>query len=959
MAIMTEDNRTAELTTDGVETEFDFSLLIHADSEVQVWYEETGGEYTLLTLDTDYTVSFTEDGGTVTTIGGSSPRAAGKILIIRNIELTQETNWLYNDNHTGQQHQDDFDRSVMRDLQIQEQLDRALLLETSSDTTGLTIPEPDSEKFLRWKSDLSGLENISAIDAGLDAISDVAYNATTWNANLDAASKNAIRDKIESMDYAFVSANDATTDITAAQLEQLSDGSETALHIHDLRYVVQSVDIDHLKLTGSQLSFSDEEKVVSHARQDSFLEQIDFTISEAGGTVTGSLEKEGGGDLIQFWSDDFDVLDCTPAKTVDLTGSVGTDTSPVASFVYILFTDKTTLVVNTSWPADSVEHIRVASIVLQSAATTGTSGALMNRNWNDFAFGITNPKGGAITSDERMRKNHAQWDSGVALTITGSGTGTVTLDTTAGFVYQLNRQAFPAIDMAGADDIHLINLSGSEYSTSVNLVADITTLADAVTSIGNNKFFNLVIWGAQNRTGENSHLMCNLPIGQYGKQSDAIIDAMKFSVSTIPDDFRGIGFLIAELTFKLTGGGSTWTLIQERSLLGLPPSLIPGGGTTNNISTFVDTAFEIFGNLDDTKRIAFQAASIATGTTRTITMADANVDLADIATNTTHRGLTNNPHTVTAAQLSLIIGTDTQAWDADLDTLATMQSGAPAALQLLTAAELAFLDGATAGTAVASKAAVLDASKDITGMGNIEIGTADGTFPWGGALSGQWLHIADTAGRINLEGSILTVFLQSDTGAPTDEKHIGLINLNGSYIFRTFNDDGSDKDNAIVIDMTQGDVTFINDVFVGNTVGVTGDVDVDGKVNSTGGVDPPYVLIDLQTKEQIVMRCRQEIPLSKAGGKAIVNIIGDERIKWFIPLTGEFIGEKVDDNGWVVPTVVNTWDDGQVCYNQDSTIRYYYDRITDTIKNTSKTIYSNSFPKDKKLNRDTGEIFDK
>lgn len=417
--------------------------------------------------------------------------------------------------------------------------------------------------------------------------------------------------------------------IGAANTFLKSDGTDAAWGTIDISDSTNlAVDVDHLKLTDDTLSFSDNEKVVSHSRQDSFLEQIDFTISEAGGTVTGSLEKEGTGDLTQFWSDDFDVLDCTPAKTVDLTASVGTDTSPAAAFVYILFSAKTTLVVNTSWPLDSVEHIRVASIVLQSAATTGTNGALMNRNWNDFAFGITIPKGGAIASDERMRKNHAQWDSGVALTVTGSGTGTVTLDTTSGFVYQLNKQSFPSQDMAGADDIHLVNLSGSEYSESVNLVADITTLADAVTSIGNNKFFNLVVWGAQNRTGENSHLMCNLPIGQYGKQGDATIDAEKFSVYTIPEAFRGVGFLIEELTFQFSsGGGGTWTLIQQRDLRNQLPLLVPGGGTTNNITTFVDSSFEVFDNLDDTKRIAFQASSITTGTTRTLTAPDVNTNM--------------------------------------------------------------------------------------------------------------------------------------------------------------------------------------------------------------------------------------------------------------------------------------------------------------------------------------------
>lgn len=163
MAVTTETNRTAELTTDGVETEFDFSMLIHADTEIQVWYKATGGDYTQLTLDTHYTVVFTEDGGTITTIGGSSPYAAGVILIIRHLALTQQTNWLYNDNHTEQQHQDDFDRSVMRDLQIQEQLDRCVGFAIHSSTSGIEFPEPSADNFIGWNSAGDALENKNAI----------------------------------------------------------------------------------------------------------------------------------------------------------------------------------------------------------------------------------------------------------------------------------------------------------------------------------------------------------------------------------------------------------------------------------------------------------------------------------------------------------------------------------------------------------------------------------------------------------------------------------------------------------------------------------------------------------------------------------------------------------------------------------------------------------------------------
>lgn len=163
MAVTTEINRTAELTTDGAETEFDFGMLIHADSEVQVWYEVAGGDYALLTLGTNYTVSFTEDGGTVTTIGVDSPYAAGKLLIIRHIELTQKTNWLYNDNHSEPQHQDDFDRSSMRDLQIQELLDRAVGFAITSPTTGIEFPEPSAGEYIAWNDAGTALQNRAAL----------------------------------------------------------------------------------------------------------------------------------------------------------------------------------------------------------------------------------------------------------------------------------------------------------------------------------------------------------------------------------------------------------------------------------------------------------------------------------------------------------------------------------------------------------------------------------------------------------------------------------------------------------------------------------------------------------------------------------------------------------------------------------------------------------------------------
>lgn len=365
------------------------------------------------------------------------------------------------------------------------------------------------------------------------------------------------------------------------------------------------------------------EDILQNGWNGGFLETIRFTIASNGTTITGTLENtDNARDLTMNFSTGFEILDTTSSPvTVALTP--GTDTAPSERFIYIPISTKT-LTEGAAWPSE--EHIKISTSIVQSATGTQTNEALGNRNWNNRVANDISI-GQILTIAERLRAEHAKYESGIALTVTGDGTGTITLDTTAGTVYQLNLQAFPALDMAGADDIHLVNLVGSEYSTSVNLVADVTTLADGVTAIANNKYFNLVIWGVQNRTGEESHMMCNLPTGQYNSSLGGTTDSSKFSDHTIPSAFVGTGFLIAELTFQLTGGGTTWTLIQQKDLLGQTPTLVPGGGTTSSITIFSDSQFQLFDNLDDTKTTDFQLSSITTGNNRTITMADADVDL--------------------------------------------------------------------------------------------------------------------------------------------------------------------------------------------------------------------------------------------------------------------------------------------------------------------------------------------
>lgn len=326
-----------------------------------------------------------------------------------------------------------------------------------------------------------------------------------------------------------------------------------------------------------------------------FLETIDFTIAEAGGTVTGSLEQDSSGDLTQVFSDGFTTLDTTPALTIDLTAYVGTNAVPKEVFVYVLQSAKTVMAAsNTDWPA--TEHIKIANLLLKSAVTTGTDGgALVNRNWNDHAKG-SDGQGHITHIEQRLRQEPTQWDSGVALTLknaagaeltTSNSSTAVELVSTAGASYQLHKQVFPAFDMfiTATDDAHITNQptdEGGAYETTVDLVTDVTHYVDgtaAGVAIGVNKYFNLVVWGVQNREGTPSHIMINLPTSQYTTQSNAINDVDGTSVFEIPSAFKGKGFLIARLTFRLIGG-SQWTYIAQEDLRGKFPDIIAGVGIT-------------------------------------------------------------------------------------------------------------------------------------------------------------------------------------------------------------------------------------------------------------------------------------------------------------------------------------------------------------------------------------------
>lgn len=304
-------------------------------------------------------------------------------------------------------------------------------------------------------------------------------------------------------------------------------------------------------------------------------ESFSFTVTEAGGVVTGTLDtQETGNDYLTYiFEDGLYLQDVSTPPTITLTP--GTDTAPATNYVYILESTKALTVSTSDWP--SVEHIKIATIVLQSATTTGTNGALRNQNWNDHIQG-TDGQGHLSHIGHKLRKFEAQWNSGTQGTSTVDAVPTpddVWVQVTSGSTFQMHEQTFPAFDTETGDVVFVPNHFTTPYLSTSNLNV---LLTDASGNSLNNTSFSFVLWGVQNSGSEPCQLMINLPTDSYAFASpdSAVNDALNYAVYTIPTEFQGVGFLIAR--FIYTYKNDVWVLYDTEDLRGRIPNLTAGGG---------------------------------------------------------------------------------------------------------------------------------------------------------------------------------------------------------------------------------------------------------------------------------------------------------------------------------------------------------------------------------------------
>lgn len=169
MSVSSTDNQVI-YTGSGTTGPFDFDFKCFVSSDLLVQKLTIATEAIVdLTETTDYSVTIDEDGtGHIDTVVAVT--SAYKLIITRQLPLTQEVSYVENDKFPSSSHEEALDRAAMRDQQLQEQIDRCV-----KSSPGVAVPTIESINAA-----------VSAAQAAQTAAELAETNAETAEANAEA-----------------------------------------------------------------------------------------------------------------------------------------------------------------------------------------------------------------------------------------------------------------------------------------------------------------------------------------------------------------------------------------------------------------------------------------------------------------------------------------------------------------------------------------------------------------------------------------------------------------------------------------------------------------------------------------------------------------------------------------------------------------------------------------------------
>ena len=139
VTVSTETYR-IQYSGNGVTTAFSVPFPFLANSHISVVYTDADSVDTTWVEATHYTLTGAGGAsGTLTAV--TAPATGTRITIIRNVPLTQTTDYVSNDEFPASTHESNLDKTMMAIQMLQEQLDRAIKVKTSS--TAAPVDEAD------------------------------------------------------------------------------------------------------------------------------------------------------------------------------------------------------------------------------------------------------------------------------------------------------------------------------------------------------------------------------------------------------------------------------------------------------------------------------------------------------------------------------------------------------------------------------------------------------------------------------------------------------------------------------------------------------------------------------------------------------------------------------------------------------------------------------------------------
>lgn len=94
----------------------------------------------------------------------TAPASGVTVTLIREVPLTQETDYVAQGAVSAETIESDLDLSAMRLQDLQEELDRSLKVSLSSSLENLELPTPSGGAVIGWNATADGLANLAALD---------------------------------------------------------------------------------------------------------------------------------------------------------------------------------------------------------------------------------------------------------------------------------------------------------------------------------------------------------------------------------------------------------------------------------------------------------------------------------------------------------------------------------------------------------------------------------------------------------------------------------------------------------------------------------------------------------------------------------------------------------------------------------------------------------------------------